>query len=296
MAGFFFNYTEGYLRVRFSPQAWGDFRIDFHFHGDGVVTTACDDQFVKGDSEYSLAKDVHVSALTSDSTASFFSDMLAWLEAVTCGVYECAFVWEAEGPEGSLRWFRNHDGRGRLFLTWDGLRGQEPVSHKVLLNRQQMVRMFYQAFLDLIGSPDYCPLMHEPVTFGECVGYVLNEGDRLLLPTTLAQCTRGDAYALASEILNFGYNQKIGPARRISLPALVEVAASNTVPVDPEHVDAWIDADWDEWDTQQRLHGVEEIYGGNAWFSPGVKLSKMRSPLVEAWLAKAGEASAVHEL
>ena len=31
MAGFLFDYTEGYLRVCFSPEAWGDFRIDFHF-------------------------------------------------------------------------------------------------------------------------------------------------------------------------------------------------------------------------------------------------------------------------
>lgn len=127
-------------------------------------------------------------------------------------------------------------------------------------------------------------------TFGECVGYVLNEDDRLLLPTTLAQCSRGDAYALASEILNFGFNQEIGPARRTSLAALMEVAASRAVPVDPAQLDTWIDADWDEWDTQQRLRGVEEIYGGSAWFSPGVKLSKMRSPVVEAWLAKASEA------
>ena len=68
-----------------------------------------------------------------------------------------------------------------------------------------------------------------------------------------------------------------------------EVTGSRSVPADPAHVDAWIDADWDEWDPQQRLIAVEEMYGGNAWFSPGVKLSKMRSPVVEAWLAKASE-------
>jgi hypothetical protein len=291
MAGFLFDYTEGYLRVRFSPEAWGDFRVDFHFHGDGVVKTACDDQFIKGDSEYSLARDVHVSALTSDTTASFFSDMLAWLEAVTCGVCECAFVWEAEGPEGSLRWFRNHDGRGRLFLTWDGLRGQEPVSHKVLLNREQMVRAFYQAFLDLIGSPDYCPLMHEPITFGECIGYVLDEEDQARLASALALRGREDAYTLVSEILNFGYNQVVGSPQRTSLASLSELTAGRSV--DPAHVDAWFNPEWDKWDSERRLACVEGLYSGGTWYSPGVKLSKMRSPLVEAWLEKPRAAGAM---
>jgi hypothetical protein len=93
MAGTFFEYFDGYLRVVYSCAGSGDIFIDFSLFGDAVAATPCDDKFEKGEPELHNQKDVAVRTWTSSAVSCFFADLVRWLEAVVCGVRECAFGW-----------------------------------------------------------------------------------------------------------------------------------------------------------------------------------------------------------
>ena len=57
MAGTFFEYFDGYLRVAFSPACRGEIYMDLTFHGDAIATIPCDDPFAKGTPEINVRQD-----------------------------------------------------------------------------------------------------------------------------------------------------------------------------------------------------------------------------------------------
>ncbi|HEX7370129.1 MAG TPA: hypothetical protein VF284_07605 [Rhodanobacteraceae bacterium] len=133
MAGTFFEYFDGYIRVGFANGRWsGNIFVYFFLYGDVVAATTCDDDFVKGNPDIHVKDNVSIHTWTSNSMSAFFLAMIHWLEAVLCDVHECAFRWDGEGPEGELRWFNWNEGSGRLKVSWSG-NHRSPAAEKWLI-------------------------------------------------------------------------------------------------------------------------------------------------------------------
>jgi hypothetical protein len=291
MAGMFFDYFDGYLRVTFSNGPWpGDIEISFHVSGDTVATTPCDDAFEKGEAQIAVSEDVVLRCWTSSSMSRFFQYMVSWLEAVTCNVAECAFFWDGEGPEGELRWFGGPSNSGTLRLAWSGRHDSQAFEHKVRLEKNQMVQTLYQTFREFVESDRYDPISYETLLYGEVFDLVLIEG-RESLARELAVRERPDAYALTQTIMGFAYEYKRGFPRRADLAEFIHMSKIywGDRSIDANEVDEQIgdllDKAWNNWTVDQRRRFVEDelfLFGGCGGF--GESLRKLRSPLLEAWL------------
>lgn len=292
MSGTVFTHVEGYLQVAFKPGAWGDIDIDLRFHGEGEVHTLVDDHWQQIGTKRVFAEGTHIIATTSPTTSAFFRNLVAWLEAIICGVYQCSFRWEAEGPEGCLSWNNHHDNRGQLHLTWEGTRQRpDPVDHRVLLSRPQMVRAFYEGMRRMVASPEYCLLDNEPVTLREWVEHVFDADDQIAFVETLAGKERTAAFAMLNALLNFGYSKERGQPRQASLSVFSDVQPkAESGPDHDAQVSAWFDLDWDRWSIEERRSQIlKGLFPGQAWYSSGERISAMRSEHVESWLAEQAE-------
>lgn len=301
MAGTAFSYVEGYIRVTFRPAVHGDIDIDLRIYADGVTQTQVGDQWDKVGVETSLSDDLHVIAATSPTTSAFFKSLLAWLEAVICGVYECSFIWEDEGPEGRLSWLNHHDNRGVLHLTWDGSRQDSTtVDRRVLLNRTQMVRAFYAGMRDMVTAPDYCRLDNEPVSIRDCVEHVLSAEDQAGLLDALATMARRDATTVLDGLLNFAYNKECGSNRQSTLAVFTNLVAHSDAEmksVDESVIGCWFAPEWEQWSISDRRRHLEgTVYGFGAWFSPGEAVSTMRSERIEAWLSEHNQSRMIPQM
>lgn len=291
MAGMFFDYFDGYLRVTFGNGPWpGDIEIFFHISGDTVATTPCDDDFEKGDPQIDVAEDVVLRCWTSSSMSSFFLSMVNWLEAVTCNVDECAFSWDGEGPEGELRWFGGTSDSGTLSLTWGGRHDSPAFEHKVRLKKIQMVQTLYRSFREFVESDRYDPISYEKLLYGEVFDLVLIEGCETLAKEIVVR-DRLDAHALIQTILDFAYEYKNGFPRRASLAEFIQMSkifwenGSIDADVIDEQIDMQIGKAWNESTIDLRSRFVEdELYLVSAFSGFGESIRKLRSPLVESWL------------
>jgi hypothetical protein len=291
MAGMFYEYFDGYLRVTFRNGPWpGDIEVFFHLSGDTVATTPCDDDFEKGDPQIAVAEDVVLRCWTSSSMSRFFQSMVSWLEAVTCNVEECAFSWDGEGPEGELRWFGGPSDSGTLRLAWRGRHDSPAFERKVRLEKNQMVQTLYQSFREFVESDRYDPISYEKLLYGEVIDLVLIEG-RETLVRELAVRDRPDAYALVQTIMGFAYEYKKGFPRRSDLAEFLHMSKIfwEDRSIDADEVDEQIgellDKAWNAWTFDQRSRFVEdELFLFGAYSGFGENLRKLRSPLLEAWL------------
>jgi hypothetical protein len=292
MAGMFFDYFDGFLRVTFRNGPWpGDIEILFHVTGDTVATTPCDDDFEKGEPQIAVAEDVDLRCWTSSSVSSFFQSMVSWLEAVTCNVAECAFFWDGEGPEGELRWLGGMSDSGTLSLTWRGRHDSPAFKHKVRLRQSQMVQTLYQSFREFVESDRYDPISYEKLHYGEVFDLVLIE-DRETLVRALAARDRSEAYALIQTILGLAYEFKKGFPRRAELAEFIRMSkiywedrSTNANEVDEQIGDLLAEA-WNEWTVDQRTRFVEDelcFFDGCGGY--GERLRELRSTLVESWIA-----------
>jgi len=296
MAGTCFEYFDGYLRVDFSRVWHGDIYIDFHLHGDAIASIPCDDDFVKGKPELAVADDVTVRAWTSPTVSSFFTQLVRWLEAITCGVSECAFRWEGEGPDGEMRWLHGWDGSGHLMLSWTGndQHGSPAFEYRVRLNEAQMVRMLYESFRSYVESDRFDRLEYERLEAGEVFALVLEGGDLDALAEAFVQRDRASAYRLLHAVLDLAGDSKSGYPRRASLSDFIDRAA--TIDADSLGIDAtkfeewvghWFDVQWYVWDSAQRYrHVIDIVYRGGTGLAYGERVYALRSTLVEDWLAR----------
>lgn len=295
MAGLLFDYFDGYLRVDFRNGRWqGDIEIVFQVSGDTVVTTPCDDDFTKGEPEIAVAEDVLLRCWTSSSVSHFFRNMVSWLEAVTCNVYECAFFWDGEGPDGELRWFRGSGDSGLLKMSWTGRHDSAAFTQKVRLERRQMVKAFYHSFRNFVDSDRYDPISYERLLCGEVFDLVLVEGLQALA-LEIAVLDRLGAYALIQTISEFAHESKNGFPRRSSLAEFKRMSEDYwkcTSSDDELVVDAMNDflgEMWNEWSIGERQRYVEEaIFSSSGYGGYGENLRQLRSHLVESWLAEQG--------
>jgi len=291
MAGMFFDYFDGYLRVTFRNGPWpGDIEILFQVSGDTVATTPCDDAFEKGEPQIAVAEDVALRCWTSSSMSSFFLSLVNWLEAVICNVQECAFSWDGEGPEGELRWFGGPSNSGRLSLAWSGRHDSPSFEHEVRLEKCQVVQTLYRSFREFVESDRYDPISYEKLLYGEVFDLVLIEG-REALVRELAVSDRPDAYALVQTIMGFAYEYKRGFPRRANLAEFIHMSKNywedSTTDADEvdEQIGDLLDKAWRDWTVDQRSRFVEdELFLFAAYSGFGESLRQLRSPLVESWL------------
>lgn len=299
MAGRFFDYFVGYLRVEFRNGPWcGDAEIIFHLSGDTIVTTPCDDNFEKGEPEVNVAEDKTLRCWTSSTVSAFFYNMVHWLEAVACDVSECAFRWEGEGPDGELRWHRGGTD-GLLELSWTGT-SREPNSsfeHRIRLDKAQMVRAFYKSFCEFVESDRYEPLGYENVTCGDCADLVIEGDGRTTLAEVITHRDNRFARALMNVILDFAhlrsYDHDAEKAQTIS--AFLQQAEDRLkAPDNPDWT--WFGAEWNVWEAEQRQRYLQEtVYPGSAGIGYGERLRELRSPLIEHWLATQSVAAEVKD-
>ncbi len=173
--GVFFDYLDGTLDVEFIAAKAGDVFFKFRVEGDTIVKTpSLTEPFELGQPVFEVAEDCELKAYTSASVSSFFYHMVHWLEAVVCDVYQCSFCWDGEGPDGELSWLRRGD-NGTLTMSWSGSTRQDknsewfapPFNRKVRLNKQSMVRSFYESFRNFVESDKYERDQYEGEHFGE---------------------------------------------------------------------------------------------------------------------------------
>jgi hypothetical protein len=297
MAGTVFEYFNGYLRVAFSNGYPGDINVVFTFHGDTVSQTPFDDNFVKGKPDTKVATGRTVRTVTSSSMSWFFADMIAWLEAAIIGVRECAFNWDGEGPEGTLRWF-NRGASGRLVLNWDGMRDQPSTVHEVRLDKAQMVRAFYESFRNFVESDRYDPLPYEKLASGERCALVLEGANLDALADELAVRDRRAAYHLLSAVLDRACDYQAGYPRRATLADFVATAdARSAMRLNARaDVDAWFTKAWDTWVREMRRgYVLDTVFPGGTLTGFGERLRELRSPRIEEWLARHADTAVMSE-
>lgn len=295
MTGLIFSYFAGYLRVDFRHMhSRGDIEIIFQIHGDTTATMTRDAEFSTSEQMVHVEPDVVLRCWTSDTTSQFFRNMVSWLEAVICDVAECAFFWEGEGPDGELRWYRGHEGAGRLKLRWTGRRDSLPFDHEVTLESSQMVQALYQSFRRFVESDRYDPIAYESLLYGEVCDLIAVEG-RKALAQEIAHLDRFGAYSLIVGVEEFAYDRDTdsGSKRFASMEELVRLAEifKDSVSSDDElrvsHMEQLLPEFWNGWSIEQRQRHVEdEIFFLRGYGGFGEKLREMRSPKLEAWLLK----------
>lgn len=296
MAGLLFDYFDGYLRVGFQHAEWvDDINLVFSIYGDSVAVTPCSSDFQKGEFELEVAESVQLHCWTSATLSHFFRSMVCWLEAVICDVHECAFGWDGEGPEGELRWLGGHDASGLLAVSWTGHRRAEAFSHRVRLNKRQMVQAFYQGFRDFVQSAKYDPIKYERLTLREMLDLGLLGGCEAAEQEIL-QLNRLNAYALVQQLTAFIQTSERKVQQRVSLPEVMQSAKTywkSNSEEDAEllkRVSEMFPEGWNEWmpeKRQQHLHTMLD----SSWFWGGFgeRLRELHSPRLEAWLLETGD-------
>jgi len=288
VTGTFFN---GHLRVEFGSEHDGWIPMRLALHGDTVATTPCGDNFEEGEPEVCVKNDVQVH-MHFASVWCAFGDLIRWLEAIVIGVQECAFAWDAEGPDGELRWHGGHRESGLLTVKWCG---KEIAEYQIRLNTVQMVGEFYRKFRSFVESENYEPLRYERLTVAEVTELVLKDCTLDELASEIASRGRSDARCLVDAVLDIAYSHSVNQnrwksehPRHVSLAYCIRFAAQRQdkgkLEEEPAE-DRWCPRDWDEWGIERRkTHMRDFIFCCECGFSYGGKLRQLRSALVENWL------------
>ena len=281
MAYILFNYEPGSVEARFGHDTEFDFiNLDIRMAGDITTTTECDDQGHKAEPVEHQKENTNF-AIYMSSVYCPFKDFIRFLEAITLEVRECAFDWEAEGPDGRIHWKRRfiHD---TGFLTVEWYSSKERFSHRVMLNTREAVRVLYSAFRTFIESPDYDPIRYERLTYGESFALVLSNASLDDLAATIVQLNADAARTVIQRLQDTIYERHMsGPKLGFSIQYFLET----TEPIASSEYNAWINPDWNSWGIDQRMVNLKELFGWRSECWDGDNLRELRSKRVEDWLA-----------
>lgn len=285
--GTFFDYTPGGIDVRFRHASMADMIVlRIRMSEAFVTTTESDENWKLGEPVNHYQRAVDESMMIT-SVFCPFPDYIRFLEAVALEVQECAFEWDAEGPEGRLEWSRRFiDDTGFLTIKWDGwFRGQNRTfSHRMMLNTRQMVRMLYTSFRRFVESGEYDPIRYEEMQVGEAFSFVLSGSSLADLAEVLVSLD-----AERAEFLLYGLRRVVGSRHfdggRLTFPLQYYVDMSCT-PVELGSINLWIDQAWNGWSREQRMADImDRVFKWEGISGDGTNLRNLRSPLIEEWLA-----------
>ncbi len=288
MGGVFFDYTPGRIDARFRHASRSGMIVLRIRMSEAFVTTT------QSDESWKLSESVnHYQRAVDESMfiwATFcpFLDYIRFLEAVALQVQECAFEWDAEGPEGRFEWRRRFiDDTGFLTLNWDGWfrGGSRKFSHRMMLNTRQMVRMLYSAFRRFVESPEYQPMRYEKMKIEETFSKVIKDATLDDLVKVLVDCNSQRAESLVYAIRG-AVSECVHDGSRTSYP-LQYYIENSAAPVELDDFNCWIDKQWDTWDQTRRTGYLHETLfpSSDLVYWDGGNLLGMRSNLIEEWLA-----------
>jgi len=288
MGGVFFDYTPGRIDARFRHAAMsGMIVLRIRMSEAFMTTTQSDENWKLGESVNHYQRAVDESMFIW-ATFCPFRDYIRFLEAVALQVQECAFEWDAEGPEGRLEWRRRFiDDTGFLTLKWDGsFRGHShKFSHRMMLNTRQMVRMLYSAFRRFVESSEYQPMRYEKMKIEETFSSVIKDATLDDLVKVVVDCSAQRAESLIYAIRG-AVSDCVHDGARASYPLQYYIEKS-VAPVDLDDFNSWIDKQWDSWDQVRRASYLRETLfpWSDLVYWVGANLRGMRSTLIEEWLA-----------
>lgn len=291
MSGISFNYKNGSIQVEFSHGDWDYIGINIHLYGDTVITTSCDEHWSKGESIQHNTDNLDIHMWTSSTLSHFFLSMVHWLEAIICKVDECAFNWEAEGPDGELRWFNQGENKGLLHLYWTGTHHNPEINHKIRLNTTQMISVFYEALRNFVASDDYNPFAYENMNNSDAFSLILNDITLDTLTDLLIQQDARSASAILEMLseLSHQYSEIKDKSQRVTTLEYLQSQATKYLtkqifePKDED--DCWLELNWDQQSEAERRSILTKLYqysGASCW--NGENLRELCSPMIEQYL------------
>jgi hypothetical protein len=289
MSGLFFDYRPGRIDARLSHGSEFDtIVLRIRMWGAVVTTTSCDDEFRLGRSVDRVAQRIDCSVHMT-SVFCPFADFVRFLEAIAVQVQECAFDWDAEGPDGRMLWRRRFpDQDGFLTVSWKGSYAghKQTFSYRMMLGTRQTVQMLYTAFRRFVESPEYDPIRYERLEIGDAIDLVLADATREDFARVIATLDREAAERMLAGALNavdLRTRHQAAPDERPTLAALRGGMGANA---GFDEQTRWIAREWDGWTNDRRRVEVHErIFGSevNGWY--GGNLRQLRSSIIERWLA-----------
>lgn len=209
-------------------------------------------------------------------------DLLAWLESITIGVQKCGFSVDEEGS----------------FTYFDAIRSQKSMRLKINksygsikidldLTRRELVKEFYESLINFAHSDQYIPSQWETSSLADIVeretGKPVNEWIDFAIHL--------DRRNLQKQIWRFDPQITQNPLYfekefTGSEEELLELTGKNLKEAHglPYY---WSLNDWEDIknETDRRYYLMEECLSENVISWKGCPLRKMRSPLIENWLA-----------
>jgi hypothetical protein len=274
-----FDYAPGHITAQFSHSDFDSIDLDLRLGGEVTEITECDEE-----GEALSTRTVQTSSVECNMFVSSvwcpFGDFVRFLEAIVVGVQECAFSWDAEGPCGEMRWYDSGD-RGMLKVVWRS-RGNS-FNYQCSLAKRQVLEALYSGFRTFVDSPAYQPLRYESLTVGEGFDLVLEDASARDLAAALVPLDAERAMGVLEKV-EHAIHVADAAAVRMRFPLAEFLAGEDVAPCDENHPAF---AGWEACDPSQRLALLHEFFGHDrsGWF--GANLRKLRSRIVEEWLAAA---------
>lgn len=282
MTRILFEYEAGFIDASFSHVSEFDYiKLDIRMNGDITTTTECNIEGHWAEPEAHQKENVEFTVYMS-SVFCPFKDFIRFLEAITLDVQECAFRWDAEGPDGEMRWERRYlEDTG--FLTVDWYSNKTQFSHRMMLNTRQAVRMLYTAFRSFVDSSDYDPFRYENLSYGDAFTLVMSNSSLDDLSDKLVQLDANAAEAVIQK-LHGSVQERYTKEEKLSFPVEYFLERTDGIPPSSEQ-DSMIRPEWDSWNLKQRRANLDTIFDWGYLSCFGANLRQLQSPLVESWLA-----------
>ena len=281
MGGTFFDYQPGRIQARFSHDTKFDYiNLDIGLEGSITTTTECDDEWHLAEPKTSQGDRAEFTVYMSSVLCPFL-DFIRFLEAISIDVQECGFIWDAEGPEGAMRWRRRFlQDTGFLTVEWSS---KEQFNHRMMLNTRQAVRILYGAFRAFVESSDYDPIRYEELTCGENFSLVLADAS---LDDLVRRVVTFDADK-AEDVIQYLWDTvscrcEGGSKSTFSIDYFV---GANVPKARSSADDSWIKPEWNALSADQRVATLKTIFDWKSTSPSGANLRELRSKLVEDWLA-----------
>lgn len=279
-----FRSQPGGLNARFYHSIFDYIELDLRMGGDTTWvqevelettrTRGAEKRFAKPSVEYTVC---------FSSLSCAFPGFIRFLEAITIGVEECAFSWNAEGPDGRMQW----NSSGRLRLQWSTLDGK--IDQTTSVRAHDVVETLYTAFRLFVDSPDYDPLSYEHLQVWDAYSLVLADAGLGDLARAVAKLPAAEAGAVlmraSAAAQGRGSDASSPPAARHPLEWYLQTQ--------PQADITWslLPDAWNTWSEARRKRHVGRRWArtnDSAWF--GTNLRRLRSERIEAWLALKGRA------
>jgi hypothetical protein len=214
-----------------------------------------------------------------------FEDFIRFLEAITIDVQECGFTWEAEGPDGAMRWSRRFPlDTGFLSVEWNG--GKGPVAHRAMLDTRQAVEALYTAFREFVDSPGYDPLRYERVRLGDSLSLIVAGASPEEVSRRLLQLDAVDASQALARLAGAARERSDGGSTTAQpIDHFFEGEDSRAPVTDETLEDSLETAGWDAGDEAHRRQILEDEFSSVVTPWSGANLRALRSRVIEDWLS-----------